>query len=128
MLGTPFSKIPRIIWSTVSVIIFTVCAVAGQAQLFPIFVDFLSLIGYWIVIWVTITAAEQVIFRRRSGYKWETWDQKDLLPVGIAAFLSFGIGWVAAVLCMDQTYYTGPIAKLVGDGSDVSCNNSICLQ
>jgi purine-cytosine permease-like protein len=44
-----------------------------------------------------------------------------LLPIGIAALSAFLVGWVGAILCMDQTYFVGPIARLVGDyGADVS--------
>jgi hypothetical protein len=44
-----------------------------------------------------------------------------LLPTGIAALSAFIVGWVGAILCMDQTYFVGPMARLVGDyGADVS--------
>jgi len=44
-----------------------------------------------------------------------------LLPIGIAAFSAFLVGWVGAILCTDQTYFVGPIARLIGDyGADVS--------
>jgi len=112
-------KIPRVFWSSVSVIIFTVCAIAGRQHLLQIFINFLSLVGYWTIIWISITAEEQIIFRRKRGYNWADWNTQSLLPVGLAAFSAFAIGWVGAIICMDQEYYTGPIAKLVGDGADM---------
>lgn len=120
MFGRYAAKIPRPIWSTVVVIIYTVCAIAGRAQLLSIFLNFLALIGYWVIIFFIITLEEEFIFRRQKGYDWDSWADKAYLPIGYAAFTSFLIGWAGAILCMYQTYYTGPIAKLVGQGADVS--------
>ena len=42
------------------------------------------------------------------------------LPIGIAAFVAFCVGWVGSVLCMAQYYFIGPLAALVGDyGADM---------
>lgn len=128
MLGRWPAKIPRPIWSTIVVLIFTVCAIAGRAQLLTIFLNFLSLIGYWVVIWITVTLEEELIFRKEKGYHWNLWADKDHLPVGYAALASFLIGWAGAILCMYQTYYTGPIAKLVGNGADVSLIHHACIH
>jgi purine-cytosine permease-like protein len=97
--------------------------------------NFLGLIGYWTVIWIAMTAEEEFIFRRKSGYNWEDWNTQSALPVGYAAFLSFLIGWAGAIvslpilskeirsnieqLGMYQTYYTGVIASMVGTGADL---------
>ena len=120
MLGRFGAKIPRPVWSTVVVIIYTVCAIAGRAQLLSIFLNFLALIGYWVIIYFIITVEEEFLFRQQKGFDWALWSNKSYLPVGYAALVSFLIGWAGAILCMYQTYYTGPIAKLVGQGADVS--------
>jgi purine-cytosine permease-like protein len=120
MFGRHFAKVPRFIWSTVTVIIFTVCAIGGRAQLLTIFLNFLGLIGYWTISWIVITLEEHLIFRRKSGYNWADWNVKEALPIGHAALLAFLIGWAGAILGMYQTYYTGVIAALVGHGADVS--------
>ncbi|KAJ5112804.1 permease for cytosine/purines uracil thiamine allantoin-domain-containing protein [Penicillium argentinense] len=42
------------------------------------------------------------------------------LPLGIAALVAFLVGWAGAIVSMDQIYYVGPIASMVGqDGSDL---------
>lgn len=122
LLGSWFQRIPCIFWSTFSVIVYTVCAVAGQSHLLSIFLNFLSLIGYWTVMWIAMTAEDHLIFRRRwsTGYDWEAWNDLRRLPLGLAALVAFLIGWAGAVLCMYQNYYVGPIAALVGEGADVS--------
>lgn len=121
ILGRAAQKIPRFIWNTFGVIIYTVCALAGRNSLSVIFTNFLALMGYWVAIWIAITIEEQVIFRRRRGYDWTIWNQQDKLPVGMAALVAFLVGWAGAILCMAQVWYIGPIAKEVGEyGADVS--------
>lgn len=120
ILGRTAAQIPRFIWTTLGVIIYFVCALAGRNHLSEIFTNFLAVMGYWLAIWVAITIEEQVIFRRSTGYDWTVWDQRERLPLGIAALLAFLVGWVGAILCMAQAWYIGPIAKLVGEnGADV---------
>ncbi|OQU98517.1 hypothetical protein CLAIMM_04291 [Cladophialophora immunda] len=119
LLGRWFRRIPRWLWVIVSVVIYTVCACVGRNQLFDIFQDFLALMGYWTIMWCTMTLCEELIFRRKVGYNWEDWSTPSRLPLGLAAFTAFCIGWVGAVLCMWQVYFTGPIAKMVGDGIDL---------
>jgi purine-cytosine permease-like protein len=117
-LGAPWAKVPRPIWSTFSCIVFTIIAIAGRDNLFSIFINWLSLIGYWTIIWITMTIQDEYIFRK-GNYDWEIWNRKDLLPHGFAALFAFIVGWVGAILSMYQTYFTGPIAALVGSGADL---------
>jgi purine-cytosine permease-like protein len=117
-LGGPFAKIPRPIWSTFACIVFTIIAIAGRDSLFSIFINFLGLIGYWTMIWITMTFEDEYLFRK-GKFDWEIWDRKDLLPHGFAALFAFLVGWAGAILCMYQTYYTGVIASMVGHGADL---------
>lgn len=121
ILGRYAEKIPRVIWNTVGVIIYTVCALAGRSNLSEIFTNFLALMGYWVAIWFAIVLEEFLFFRFKSGYNWAAWRDPKKLPIGFAAFTAFVVGWVGAILCMAQVWYIGPIAKLVGAyGADVS--------
>ncbi|KAL6714144.1 Vitamin B6 transporter [Lecanora helva] len=120
ILGRAAEKVPRIVWNTCCVIIYTVCALAGRDNLSEIFTNFLALMGYWVAIWMAVTLEEQLIFRRRRGYDWTVWNQPDKLPLGIAALIAFLVGWAGAILCMAQKWYIGPIAARVGEyGADM---------
>ncbi|KAF2032881.1 hypothetical protein EK21DRAFT_98700 [Setomelanomma holmii] len=120
ILGRWAGAVPRVIWNTVGVIIYTVCALAGRAHLAEIFTNFLALMGYWVSVWIAIILEEHLIFRRTTSFNWEVWNQKKKLPLGIAAFVAFVVGWVGAILSMAQVWYLGPIAKLVGTyGADM---------
>ncbi|PMD61636.1 uncharacterized protein K444DRAFT_526250 [Hyaloscypha bicolor E] len=122
ILGRYPAMVPRYLWNTLAVIIFAVCALAGRNSLSEIFTNFLALMGYWVVLWIAITLEEEFIFRRKMKptFVWSDWNRQEKLPIGIAAVMAFCVGWVGAVLCMAQYYFTGPIAKPIGDyGGDM---------
>ncbi|KAL8764764.1 MAG: hypothetical protein Q9209_007895 [Squamulea sp. 1 TL-2023] len=137
VLGKNFQEVPRVVWNSVGVVVYTVCALAGRGHLAEIFTNFLALMGYWVIIWMGITLQEQLLFRSRFGFKmgigergsrrgwgqsydWTAWDQPSNLPYGTAAFIAFLVGWAGAILCMAQYWYIGPIAKLIGEhGADM---------
>lgn len=126
ILGRYAEKVPRAIWNTFGVVIYTVCALAGRSHLADIFTNFLALMGYFVAIWLAIVLEERFIFRRGgsgNGYNWAVWDEPSKHPVGIAALIAFFVGWAGAILCMAQVWYIGPLAGLVGEyGADVcSC-------
>ena len=121
VLGRYGKAIPRYLWVCVMVAIYFVCAIAGREHLFAIFQNFLALMGYWLIIFVSIVMEEHVIFRRSRGFDWTRWEDQKYLPLGIAALLAFLIGWAGAIIGMDQVWFVGPVASLVGDhtGADI---------
>ncbi|GAB1738395.1 hypothetical protein NU219Hw_g3204t1 [Hortaea werneckii] len=122
VLGRYLEKVPRVVWNTIGVIIYTVCAVAGRQNLANIFTNFLALMGYWVSIWIAIVLEEHLIFRKwlGIGWNWDAWNDKRKLPLGAAALVAFVIGWIGSILCMAQVWYIGPLAALVGQyGADM---------
>ncbi|KAJ5753153.1 hypothetical protein N7520_010070 [Penicillium odoratum] len=117
MLGDWFQKVPQPVFTTLTTVIYTACAMGGRNSLYQIFKGFLPLIGYWIVIWIVIVVEEDMFFRRQ-GYDWAAWNNPQKLPLGIAAGVAFLIGWGGAIVGMDQAYYSGVIAQVTG-GSDL---------
>ncbi|KAJ6109185.1 hypothetical protein N7486_001419 [Penicillium sp. IBT 16267x] len=118
MLGAWFQRVPQPIFTTLTTVIYTACAMGGHNSLYQIFKSFLPLIGYWVVIWFVIVLEEDLFFRRAKGYDWAAWDNPQKLPMGIAAGVAFLIGWGGAIVGMDQTYYSGVLAQ-VTSGSDL---------
>ncbi|WPH01647.1 Hypothetical protein R9X50_00449700 [Acrodontium crateriforme] len=112
-LGRYIEPVPRVILNTVCVVIWTVCAIAGRANLAEIFTNFLALMGYWVSIWLAIVVEEHLIFRKykKLGWDWEAWNDRSKMPFGIAAIVAFLIGWAGAILCMAQVWYIGPLSK-----------------
>lgn len=122
VLGHWLTRVPRFVWNTVGVVIYTVCAIAGRESLAEIFTNFLALMGYWVSIWFAITLEEHLIFRkwRGLGWNWDSWNDQRKMPIGIAALIAFLVGWAGAILCMAQVWYIGPLAKHLGEyGGDM---------
>ena len=120
VLGRAWKAVPRYVWVTVASIIFFVCAVAGRDHLFLIFQNFLALMGYWLAIFITIVCEEHTLFRWTAGFDWTAWEDQKRLPVGIAALTAFLVGWVGPIVGMYQAWWTGPLARKLGDnGGDL---------
>ncbi|KKK12559.1 hypothetical protein AOCH_004332 [Aspergillus ochraceoroseus] len=119
MLGDIWRNVSRPVFTVASTIIYAACAIGGRNSLYEIFKNFLPLIGYWIVIWLTIVVEQDVLFNRGRVYDWTAWNNPRKLPMGFAATAAFLIGWVGAIVGMDQVYYTGPIASTVSGGCDL---------
>ncbi len=62
VLGRFGKAIPIYLWVCVIVAIYFVCAIAGRNDLFNIFEKFLALMGYWLLIFVSIVLEEQLVF------------------------------------------------------------------
>ncbi|KAJ5883720.1 uncharacterized protein N7473_010606 [Penicillium subrubescens] len=118
MLGGFFWRVPRPIFTTLATVIYTACAMGGRNSLYEVFKGFLPLIGYWVMIWLIIVIEEDVFFRRLKGYDWSAWNSPHRLPVGIAAGVSFLVGWAGAIIGMNQAYYSGLLAH-VASGADL---------
>ncbi|KAJ4128869.1 Vitamin B6 transporter [Fusarium equiseti] len=112
VLGRYTKAVPRWVWSTVLSLITLVLAMAGRESLLVIFQNFVALMGYWVMLFICIVIQEHLIFRGAKGFDWTAWEDKNYLPVGLAAFASFVLGWVGAILGMSQVWYVGPVSKV----------------
>jgi purine-cytosine permease-like protein len=117
-MGRYGKAVPRWVWSSVLVLIQLILGLAGRQNLFDIYSNFVSLMGYWIEFMACICLQEQLIFRRKKGYDWSRWEDKSYLPIGWAALISFLLSWMGAVLSMSQAWYVGPISELAA-GADL---------
>ena len=115
VLGRYGKAVPRWVWSCVLILIELILALAGREHLMVIMQNFLALMGYWVEFMVFIVLIEHLWFRHHMGeFDWTRWEDKKHLPVGVAALVSFLLGWVGAVLGMYQVWYTGPLAAISG--------------
>ncbi|RFU34825.1 hypothetical protein B7463_g1541, partial [Scytalidium lignicola] len=121
-LARPLSRIPRFIWTLLSFAVVMVLALVGRNKLNTYLQNFLSLLGYWCTGYFVILLSEHTFIRKGSftSYNLETWNNPSGLPHGIAAVSAFSLGAVAWVMGMSETWYVGPLAKLIGSsGGDV---------
>lgn len=122
VLGRYGKMVPRYLWVCVIVLVYFICAIAGREHLYTIFQNFLALMGYWVMVFVSIVLEEHFIFRRGRGmgFDWTAWEDKKRLPLGISALTAFLAGWAGAIIGMAQTWYVGPVAEKVGGvGADI---------
>lgn len=119
----PFARIPRFIWIILCFAVILGLAVGGRESLSTYLENFLSLLGYWCTQYFVILFSEHVVFRKMDfgNYDLEAWNDPKRLPIGIAAGASFGIGIIAWVMGMVETWYVGPLGKLIGAyGGDIA--------
>lgn len=103
MLGDFWLKIPRPVFTALTTAIYASCAMGGRDSLYQIFRNFLPLMGYWIVIWLTIVVEQDLLFNRGRHYDWSLWNNRQKLPVGVAAGAAFIVGWAGALIGMVST-------------------------
>ncbi|RFU29520.1 hypothetical protein B7463_g6812, partial [Scytalidium lignicola] len=122
-IGLGLPKIPRLMWSLTGGVICLAASMAGRDHLASVMENFLNVIAYWLTPFLAIMFLEHIIFRRGYKYDITAWDDPRKLPYGYAAFFTFIVGTVLAILCMSQTWWVGPIALKVGNppfGTDIS--------
>lgn len=113
IMGRWGQMLPRWTWVVFLSVVQLACALAGRNQLFVIFSDFTAIMGYWVMPMICIVAEEHLMFK--PVLDWERWADRSSLPVGVAALVAFLLGWVGAVLGMDQTWFVGPLAEACGE-------------
>ncbi|KAH9947892.1 permease for cytosine/purines, uracil, thiamine, allantoin-domain-containing protein [Amylocystis lapponica] len=110
------ARVPRSVMAVISTAILIPVGIVGSTTFYSTFVDILSLIGYWLGPHCAITLVEHLVFRKHrwSSYTvMEAWDcpRHPNLPRGYAALGTFVVCVGLIVLCMQQEWWTGPIAR-----------------
>ncbi|KAH7099646.1 purine-cytosine permease [Auriculariales sp. MPI-PUGE-AT-0066] len=110
-------RIPRYLLSTVATAALVPLAILAANYFEVALANFLGLIGYWSAIFGAVVFVEHVVFRQCDfgQYDVDAWDTPSKLPPGVAALASCAVGAGFCVLCMEQVWFTGPIAKTTGD-------------
>lgn len=110
-------KVPRYVFSIVITAIVIPVAICAVDDFFVNLENFVALIGYWSAAFVGIVGTEHLVFRRGryDSYDHAIWSSARELPLGVAA-LAAGVACFGLVVpCMDQVWFTGPIAETTGD-------------
>ncbi|GAP83947.1 putative NCS1 family nucleobase:cation symporter-1 [Rosellinia necatrix] len=119
----PCARVPRFIWTLVCFALILALALGGREQLNIYLQNFLSLLGYWSTSYFAILLLEHYVFRKGSfeNYDLDAWNDPARLPVGLGALAAFIVGVVGWILGMVETWYVGPVGKLIGSkGGDVA--------
>lgn len=122
LVGKPFAQVPRSIWSILILGAILALGIAGRENLLAVLQNFLSLLGYWETSYFTILISEHVFFRgcSFSNYDFDSWDSPTRLPLGVAGIVAFFCGAAGWIVGMDETYYIGPLSRMIGKaGGDI---------
>lgn len=121
-VSSSFSRLPRFMWTLLCFACIIALALGGREQLNTYLQNFLSLLGYWETSYGVILLQEHYIFRKGNfaNYDLDGWNDPARLPHGFAATVAFCLGVVGWVMGMVQTWFVGPVARMIGDGGDVA--------
>lgn len=111
-----FTKVPRAVWTIFGGLVSLAIAIPAYLYFDNVLEDFMNLIGYWLAIYTAIALSEHFIYiGGLTKYDVTLYDQPSKLPPGIAALFAFACGIAGAVVGMSQIWWTGPIAKKIGE-------------
>ncbi|KAI0392635.1 permease for cytosine/purines, uracil, thiamine, allantoin-domain-containing protein [Xylariaceae sp. FL0594] len=119
----PCARVPRFVWTIMCFAVILALALGGRQQLNTYLQNFLSLLGYWSTSYFVIIFVEHFAFRKGSfaNYDLDAWNDPSRLPIGLGALAAFLVGVAAWVVGMVETWYVGPLGRLIGDtGGDVA--------
>ncbi|KAI1178413.1 permease for cytosine/purines, uracil, thiamine, allantoin-domain-containing protein [Nemania sp. FL0916] len=114
----PCARVPRFVWTLMCFVLILGLALGGREQLNSYLQNFLSLLGYWSTSYFAILFIEHYVFRKGNfeNYDLDAWNDPSRLPIGLGALAAFIVGVVGWILGMVETWYAGPIGKLIGAG------------
>ncbi|KAI1113709.1 permease for cytosine/purines, uracil, thiamine, allantoin-domain-containing protein [Nemania sp. NC0429] len=113
-----FARVPRFVWTLMCFALILGLALGGREQLNTYLQNFLSLLGYWSTSYFAIMLIEHYVFRRGNfeNYDLDAWNDPARLPIGLGALAAFLVGVAGWILGMVETWYAGPIGRLIGSG------------
>lgn len=111
------ARVPRYVFSIIVTAIVIPVAIRAAVDFFENLENLVALIGYWSAAFVGIVVIEHWVFRGADSeaYDHGVWNDARRLPAGVAAVASAVLSFALVVPCMDQVWWTGPIAKTTGD-------------
>ncbi|KAG5979135.1 hypothetical protein E4U55_005537 [Claviceps digitariae] len=116
-LAPIFFRVPRYVFAVVVTAIIIPVAIYAYRDFYTSLSNFMSLISYWSASFVGIVIADHVVIRRCrfDSYDLSIWNTGNKLPLGIAAIASAALSMCLVVPCVQEEWYTGPIASKAGD-------------
>lgn len=125
----PLAKCPRLFWCFLGNFVSLALSIPAYYVFEEAMSNFLSIIGYNVAIYISISLSEHFIYRRGfMGYDVSDFNNRKTLPVGIAGVVGFLFGVASTILSMNQSWYQGVIARCFGKlGGDISFELNIAF-
>lgn len=108
-------RVPRFIWVFLGTCASIAIGVPGYSHFETILKNFMNFIAYWLAIYSGIAISDHFVFKRGfGGYRPHIYNDREKLPMGIAAALAFCFGVAGMATGMSQSWFVGPIAVHAG--------------
>lgn len=116
-----FRRVPRMVWTFIGAGVSLAIAIPAYYEFDNVMEDFMNLIGYWLAIYTAIGVSEHFFYKKGfAGYNPDGYDDRETLPVGIAAGIAFCCGIAGTAVGMNQVWWVGPLARKIGQyGGDI---------
>lgn len=107
---------PRFIFPLIIIAIVIPLSIVGATAFYDTLTSFTSILSYWSALYVAVVLVDHVVIRRRrfETYDANIWNKWSRLPIGLAAIVSAVLSLAVTIPAVEQTWFTGPIAKKVG--------------
>lgn len=110
-----FRLLPRFYWVLLANAVALGVSIPCYYRFTEVMDDFMSLLSYFISLYLGIFLSEHFIYRRRVGYAPDTYMTPEKLPISYAALFAFCCGVAGAVVGMSEAWWTGPLAKAISE-------------
>lgn len=116
---------PRLFWCVLGNVISLAISIPAYYSFAAAMSNFLSIIAYNVSIYIGICLSEHLVFRKNSFKNYNLYfdqEKKNFtdIPIGYAGFLTMCIGWLFAIIGMDQTWFIGLAARKISEtGGDI---------
>ncbi|WPK27216.1 hypothetical protein PUMCH_004593 [Australozyma saopauloensis] len=119
---SPLRKIPRVFWTIFGNFVTLAICIPAYYKFEEVMENFMNLIGYYLAIYESMSLSEHFIWNKGNfaAYDYLNFHDKRSYPVGYAGVFGFCCGVAGVVLCMNQVWYHGVIARKIGEfGGDI---------
>ncbi|EGW32825.1 uncharacterized protein SPAPADRAFT_60168, partial [Spathaspora passalidarum NRRL Y-27907] len=120
---SPLAKVPRVCWTILGNCVTLAICIPAYYLFESVMENFMNLIAYYLAIYESLMLAEHFVWNKGkfSAYDYENFHDKKSYPIGIAGTFGFCCGVAGVVLGMNQTWYSGVIARQIGEfGGDIA--------
>lgn len=121
-LWSPLAKIPRPLWTIAGNLCTLAICIPAYYKFTTFMSNFMGLISYYLGIYIGLCMSEHFIYRKGkfANYDYLGYSDKSRYPIGLAALFGFCCGVAGVVVGMNITWYSGPIARKLGEhGGDI---------
>lgn len=120
---SPMAKVPRIVWTFVGNGATLAICIPAYYKFESVMENFMNLVSYYLAIYESLMLSSHFIWHKGNfrAYDYTQYQNKQAYPIGLAGTFGFCCGVAGVVVGMNQTWYSGVIAKQIGDyGGDIA--------